>query len=264
MSKKGITLIEVIMIIVLLGIITGGITSYIGEGLRLNASNLNNTKALYMAQAGLMSGLADYIADGLISPQSNVLVTGEFRYSVGGSSSLIAIDGTNVKANGRVVNTWPLTNISSATAVTVNSIVVEWDFVANLNSMKIGNSYIFKNGSLTSPATIDSSNDYNNAMPLTIPANTTYGGTNTQYIQFSVNVPAYLTVSVTFNLSDGSSLKKYLVIGGNATNNEFSLRATGIIQGGAAGTARRSLVATYDIGTGKITSWQESSRHIIP
>jgi len=98
---------------------------------------------------------------------------------------------------------------------------------------------------------------------LTIPANTTYGGTNDQYLQFSVNVPASITVMVTFNLSDGSYFKKYLVIGGEVTNNEFSLKATGKIQGGSSiETRKRTIIATYDVGTNKITSWEESQQHL--
>ncbi len=268
MRNKGIALAALIIIMVLLAIIVFGVTLSITEGLRFNISNINNEKALCVAQAGMMSGLVDYLADGLISPQSNINVNppSEFYYSVGESSSFMLIDGSNVRANGRVVNTWPIKNFNfdPASSIVINSIVVEWDYAANLVNMKIGNNYILKSASLSSPATINSANCFGGSIPLSIQGNTTYSGTNVQYLSFSANIPANLTVSLTFNFSDGSFLKKLLINGGKVTNNEFSLRATGKIGSGSSALARRTLTATYDVTTNKITSWQESTKHIIP
>ncbi len=266
MNNKGLTLIVLIMVIVLLGIIVGGITSYISEGLRQDISNINNEKALGMAQAGIMNATVDYKDDGLWSSQSNVNVNSpsEFYYSVGDQSSFLLIDGSNIKANGRVVNTWPLKNISTAVAMSITSINVSWNFAATLNSMKIGNHYILKNGALSSPATIDNGNCYGGSIPLSITAGANYSGTNDQYIHFSVNVPDdNKTIAVTFNFNDGSSVKKYLLISNNETNNEFFIKATGKIQAGSdSETRKRTILATYDIGTSNITSWEESQNHL--
>ncbi len=254
------------MVIMLLAIVIFGITTYIVESLRYNVTAMNQQKALYMAQAGIMSVIADYKADGVITStqySTNVEPPSEFYYSVENNSNSLVIGGSNCKANGRVVNHWPIKNISSDTAVVLDSVSITWDFPANLMSMKLGNQFIYKGSLLSSPATINSANCYSSKIPLTIPPGTSYDGPNEQYIHFDANIPSGITISVTFNFSNGSSLSKTLVKDGETTNDELTIKATGKVQGGIAPVARRTLVATYDVTSGEITSWQESQAHIM-
>jgi len=266
MRKKGIVLIEIIMIIVLLTVVIVGITSYIMESLRYNVSMMNSDKALYMAQAGVMSVISDYQIDNIVTAplySVNVNSPSEFYYSIESNSNFLIIDGSLCKANGRVINHWPLQNISSTTPVVLDHVTITWDFPANLMSMKLGNQFIFKNGSLSSPALINNINGYSGTIPLTIPAGTSYLGPNDQYMHFDANIPAGITVSVVFNFSDGTAYSKTLVKSGNTTNSEFTIKATGKILAGIAPIRRRTLLVTYDIGTQKITSWQETQSHIM-
>lgn len=256
MNKNGITLVAVIMIIILLIVIVGGITSYITERLRLNASNINQAKALYMAQAGIMSGIVDYKADGLWSPQSDINVTGEFYYSIGESANFLLVDASNILANGRIINRWPIKNINASSSITINSLIVSWTFGGNIKAVKLGGVFVFNGPAAPSPAAINISPAF------IIASGASYNGTNDQYLQFDSNVSG--TASITFNFSDGSSFKTYLLKNGNKANNEFSLKSTGKIKTGSTVEARRTLVATYDIATNNFTSWEESTGFITP
>lgn len=255
MNRKGITLVAVIMVIVLLAIIVGGITSYIFEGLSFNVSNINQEKALYMAQAGIMKGLAVYKNTGLFAIERNINVAGEFYYHLGTTSGFLSIDASAPKISSKQLREVHIKNLDSTTAITITSIIVEWAFGGNITSVKLGNTFVWS-GSLTSPANITLS------PAITLNPGQSYSAQNDQIWRFSNALSG--DIICTFIFSGGTSRKCYLLKNGGGANNEFPLAATGEIRSGAAPVARRTLIATYDIGTGNITSWQESQNHIIP
>lgn len=259
MNKKGITLVSIIMIITLLAIVVGGITSYISEGLRFSVSNMNTTKALYMAQAGLVAAIVDFQDNGLWgSVQNNNDAGGEFYYSIGKNADFFWINPATPQTTGKQLKRIPIKNLNSAGSITITDLLVAWTFGGNITSVTLGNSNVWT-GALASPASL-------NITDLAITSGTQHANNNDQIFEFSSNVPSTSSTDmvVTFVFSDGSSRKAYILKSGLGANKEFSITSTGEVRGGVSGTFRRTLLATYDTGTNKITSWQEASSHIIP
>ena len=260
MNRRGITLVSIIMIMVLLAIIVAGITSYIVEGLRFSVSNTNSTKALYMAQAGVMSAIVDFLDNGLWgSARNNNDAGGEFYYHLGKSADFLFIDPSTPQASGKVLKRIPIKNLNSSSSITITDLVVSWTFGGTIDKVTLANSIVWT-GSLSSPASL-------NITDTTIASGgAQHGNNNDQIWEFSGNVPTTSTteVLVEFIFSDGSSRKAYLLRLGKGGNKEFSITSTGEIRRGASLEARRTLRATYDLGTNKITSWEESTGHIIP
>lgn len=259
MNKNGIVLVSLIMLVVLLSIIAMAITFYISEGLRFNASNINNLKALYMAQAGAMSAITDYLDNGLWTPVRNNHSAGaEFYYHTGKNANFLWVDASNPQLLVRRLRRIPIKNINAAGPITITNITVSWTFGGNIRRVTLGNTIVWS-GTASSPANINI-NDFS------IGSGTSYSGAGDQVFQFSINIPNSSTtdIVVTFIFSDGSAFKTYLLKGGGGANKEFSVTATGEIRGAGDVEAKRTLAATYDTGTDKITSWQESASHIIP
>ena len=256
---KGFALAALIIILTCLGIIAAGITVYISEALRLHSQNINNSKAFYMAQAGAMKGLTDFKNSGAAqtwnkTPSTNI--GGEFNYSVGEDANFFAVDATNPRDNGRILNRIPIENINAGTSISVTGLVVEWGFGGSIDQVRLGGTKVWTGPALTSPATINFAGNF------VMSANTTYSGINDQVFKFTANIGANADVVCTFNFSDNSFFKTYLLKAGAGANKEFSLKATGKIQNGSTLLARRTLVLTYDYGTGNISSWEESTDHL--
>lgn len=259
MNKKAIVLIELIIIIVLLAIVATRIAIYITESLRLNVSNIEQEKALYAAQAGVMSGIVDYKPDGLWSPgrDVNVNAPSEFYYHLGQNANFLWVDASNPIANGRILSRIPIKNINASASITVTDLIVSWTFAGNITGVWLCGQKVFT-GTATSPASL-------NITDTTLTSGAAFNDDNKQAFRFSNNISATADIVVTFIFSDGSSYKAYLLKGGKGANKEFSIKATGMVKSGSTVKARRTLVATYDTGgTGTITSWEESQSQIMP
>jgi len=254
-NKRGFSLIALIMVLVLLGIVVGGITAYITEALFYSVSNLNNAKALYMAQAGIMKALAVYKNTGSFTTERNVNVSGEFYYHAGTSAGFLSVNASSPVISTKQLRNIFIKNLNSVASITITSMVVEWTFGGTISDVKLGNIFVWA-GSASSPATLTLSPS------LTLAPGDSYTSQNDQIWRFSNALSG--DVLCTFNFSDGTSRTCYLMRNGGGANNEFPVKATGESRSGATVVARRTLIATYDIGTGKITSWQESQDHIIP
>jgi uncharacterized beta-barrel protein YwiB (DUF1934 family) len=256
-DSKGMALVLLILVIVLVVIVVAGLTGFVFESLRLATFKEQELKTVYLAQAGIMDAIVDYRDGNTWTKKTNVNVAGNQYYHVGKAANFLLVDASNILANGRVVNRWPIRNINGAASpagdLTITSLVVSWTFGGNINKVKLGNTFVYAGPSVSSPANIDITD-------FTIAAGAYYDKTNDQYLHFDANVSG--TVSVVFNFSDGSSYKALLLKNGSSVNKEFSITATGEVRGNA--TWRRTIEATYDTGTNTITSWQEKSSHIIP
>lgn len=253
MKRKGLALVVLIMIIVLLAIIVFAVTVQIIEGLRFNVSTANNEKALCMAQAGIMEAIAVYKNTGLFAIERNVNVTGEFWYQLGTTSSFLSVDASVPKIDAKQLRGIPMKNLNSSTAITITSLIVEWTFGGNITSVKLGNKFLWS-GTSVSPASITLSPS------LTLNAGQAYTAQNDQIWRFSSTISG--DCLCTFILSDGTRRTCYLMKDNKGANNEFPITATGEIRNGAAFLAKRTLIATYDVGTGNITSWEESQSHL--
>ncbi|MBM3248615.1 MAG: hypothetical protein FJZ10_04260 [Candidatus Omnitrophica bacterium] len=257
MNNKSIVLIEVIIIIVLLAIIALGIVTYVTESLRYNISNINQDRALYLAQAGIMRVIVDYSDDDAWSSQQNVNVEEGLYYHIGGGSAdFILVDASDPKVSGKQINDIPIYNISSTDSITITDMVVSWSFGGNIKKVKLGGNWVW-NGTLSSPASL-------NITDFTILAGQSFAGLSQQVWEFSRNIPLGFSLTVTFIFSDNSSRKVILAQSQKAGNNEFSIKATGEVRSGNKVEARRTIVATYDTGNDKITSWEETQNHIMP
>lgn len=256
MNNKSFVLIEVIIIIVLLAIVALGIATYVTESLRYNISNINQDKALYLAQAGIMRAIVDYKNNGSWSPMQNVNVAEGLYYHIGGGSSdFLLVDASDPIVVNKDLYRVPIKNIGS-NAITITDMIVTWNFGGNISKVKLGGSWVWI-GSQPSPANLDITD-------FTIPAGTEYVSFNLQDWNFAYIIPVGFTTVVTFIFSDGSSRKVILAQNQRAGNKEFTVKATGEVRSGNKVEDRRTLVATYDTNTSTITSWEETQDHIIP
>ncbi|MEW6101247.1 MAG: pilus assembly PilX N-terminal domain-containing protein [Candidatus Omnitrophota bacterium] len=253
-QNKGFALIQAIIIITLLSIVSLGISVYISESLRLNLALINQDKALYMAQAGIMRAIVDYRPDTLWDAAQNINVSGEFYYHLGEDSNFLWVDASSPQASGKNLKRIALKNANAASSITITDIILAWTFGGDITKVTLGNTTVWT-GTVSSPASL-------NINDLSIASGVSYAGANDQVFQFSNNVSD--EVVCTFIFSDGSTFKTYLLKSGLGANREFSITATGEIRNGPVVEARRTLSATYDTGTDRITSWQEPAGHIIP
>lgn len=251
--KKGMVLIQVIMIITLLSVFAAGIVLYGAQSLLFNISNVEQEKALFMAQSGIMRAIVDYKSDGLWTAGRNVYVADGFYYHSGTAANFLWVDTSDSQKSGKTLKRIPIKNINAADAVVITNMVVEWDFGGNITDVSLGGASLWS-GTAVSPAALDISD-------LTIAANTAYTSGNDQQWTFS-NAPSG-DIKVKFVFSDGSSFRVYILRDGLTADTSFSVTSTGEIRNGAAVAAKRTLSAVYDTGTNRIISWNEIQSHII-
>jgi len=256
MKNNGFVLIGLIIIIVLLSIVVLGITTYISEALLLNVSDINQEKAIYSAQAGVMRAIVDYVDGGSWDSAQNVNVIGEFYYHLGQDSNFLAIDASNPETSGgdKHLRKIPIENINASDDIIITDMIVSWTFGGNITKVKLDNTEVWS-GTATTPASID-------VTDFTLTPGAVYSGNNDQKWEFQNAISG--DVVVTFIFGDGSQRKAILLDNDSGADNEFSITATGEVRNGANVEARRTIEATYDVGTSEITSWEESQIHIIP
>ncbi|MFC1708650.1 hypothetical protein ACFL2J_01125 [Candidatus Omnitrophota bacterium] len=258
MNNKGIMLIGVIVIIVALSIAALGIATFLTEALRSNVINVNQKKALYMAQAGIMQAIADYNESGggagFWDSAQNENVGEEFYFHLGEDANFLLVDASAPQIDGQEYKRIHIKNINDTDTITITDMVVSWTFVGNLTEVTLAGASVWT-GTETSPASIDIADT-------ALATEDEYLGDDDQIWEFSADISG--DIICTFIFSDGSQVKAYLLKDDLSGNSEFSITATGEIRSGTTVEARRTLTASYDIGTSEITSWQESQSHIIP
>ena len=256
MKNNGFVLIGIIIIIVLLSIVVLGITTYISEALLLNVSDINQEKAIYSAQSGVMQAIVDYVDGGSWDSTQNTNVSGEFYYHVGQDSNFLLIDASNPETSGgdKRLRKIPIQNINASDDIIITDMIVSWTFGGNIKKVKLDNTEVWS-GNIVSPASIDITD-------FTLTPGAVYSGNNDQKWNFQNVISG--DVIVTFIFSDGSRRKAILLEDDSGSDNEFTITATGEVRNGVNVEARRTISATYDVGTSEITSWEESQSHIIP
>lgn len=252
-DSKGIALVVLILIIVLIVIVMAGLTGFVFESLRLSTFKEQELKTIYLAQAGVMSAIVDYRDGGIWAKATNVNVTGNQYYHIGKDANFLWVDPSSPRVVGSNLKKIPIQNVNSASSITITQLTLNWTFGGNITKVTIGGTQVW-NGTASSGSTLDITD-------LTIAAGVSYFGINDQQWDFSGGSVSG-DVICTFIFSDGSQRKAYLLKAGKSANKEFSITATGEVRGNA--TWRRTIEATYDTGTSKITSWQERWGHIIP
>ena len=255
-DRKGFALVVVIILILVIAAIMLGLASFVVNSEYLVTSRAARETALYDAQAGIYWALIDYITDSSITKVTSDSSLGVGSYKVGKDANLLLIDADRPLG----ITTTSLTNIGLAnigtSSVIINRVVMQWSFGGNITRVTLGGAsgpgYSWT-GTKTSPADIILSTPY------TIAAAGTYA--NNSFL-FSSAVPLNAVISATFYCSgDGSSREAMLYNNGRSGNKEFSITATGKVAAGKL-TWKRTIEATYDVGTSKITSWNETESHL--
>lgn len=261
-ADKGLALIVVIIVIVIAAIVILGIASFISSGLSLAIAKASMEGAIFAAQAGIYAAIHDYVSDPsqpywdkTAAPQN---ISTNIYYNTGKDANFLLISALSSERSSRVLRRIPLANLNNTQSITVNKMEVEWyNFSANLSQIDLGGATRWS-GSVTSGTTITL------ASPFALNAKQSFFKLNDNALQFSRNIPNNAVIIATFIFDppagDGSSRKAILWTNGPGRNNEFSITATGEVRGRT--TWKRTAEATYDAGSGKITSWQEAEGHI--
>lgn len=256
MRKRSIVLIELIIIIVLLAIITLGITTYISEALNFNVTSINQQKAIYAAQAGVMRAIVDYETNGSITAATDAQIADNLYYSIGGAGMFFLADCSNpsIVANRKLKNI-NMTNLNSTDPVTITHMEVSWtpDGGENLTEIDLGRGVAEWSGSAPSGTNLDMT-DY------TIGAGVTE---NDVWLDWEVGSDiSAMTISAVLTFSDATTLEIVLLDAGLGSSNAVIITSTG--KAVSPYVWRRTLKAGYDVGTSGIISWEESQEHIIP
>jgi len=158
MNNKGIMLIGVIIIIVALSIVALGIVVFLGENLRLDTARINQARAFYAAQAGVMKAIVTYRNSGSLSAETNTQLFGNTYYSIGGSGMFFIANCSNptIIASRKIKNI-SMTNVSSTQSLTITHMQVSWapDGGETLTSIDLGRGTTEWTGTATSGTNID-------------------------------------------------------------------------------------------------------------
>jgi len=254
LNNKGIVLLSVILIIVFFSVAAIGITTYIVEALKLNVAHINQEKAFYAAQAGVMHAIVDYVNNGSITAVTDTQIATDTYFSIGGSGMFFLADASNPTIiASRKLKDVSMTNLNSTSAVTITHMQVSWtpDGGENLISIDLGRATVEWSGTAPSGTNIDMA-DY------TIGAGVTE---NDVWLDWETGSDITAkTISAILTFSDGSTVEIILLNAGMASNQEIVITSTGKFTG--TYTHERTLKASYDIGTSEITSWEESQEHL--
>ena len=253
--KKAVALIGLIIVITFLAIIVFGITTYIGEALRYNISNINQGKALYMAQAGVMAAIVDYEDGGSWDDAQDVNPVDELYYQLGEDANFLRVDASSPRLFGgnKKLNGITLYNINASDNIAISSLVVSWtsDGGETLTNIDFAGGSDEWTGSASSGNSITLSYTFNSGSNYSLALNWGAG-----------DDISGKTIAIQFNFTDNSSYEALVLDSGSGADDAFLITATGEVRNGALVKSRRTLSVTYDVGTSEITSWEESQDHL--
>jgi len=253
-QNKAVALIAVVIIITLSSIIALGIVTYITNILSLNLATIDQGKAFYAAQAGIMSAIVDYQNNGSITAETDIQMSNDTYYSTGGAGMFFLADATNpsIVANRKLKDT-PMTNLNSVDDATITHMQVSWDPDGgeNLSGIDLGRATAEWTGLAPSGTNID-------IIDFTIPAGTTE---NDVWLDWELGTDiSSMTIIVVLTFSDESTVEIVLLNAGQAGDNAIVLTSTGKVT--TAHTWKRTIKASYDPAVNEIISWEESQDHL--
>lgn len=246
------------MLVLILMVVAGALivttTLFLVNMLDLNITRINQTKALEAAAAGVFAAVVDYENNTSIAEVSNVSLGDNIYYSIGGSGMFFLADCSSPRIIAdRKLKDVTMTNVNSADAVTITHLQVSWtpDSGENLIAIDLGRGTVEWSGSVPSGTNVDMT-DY------TIGAGVTENDVWLDWETGSHISSMAITGILTF--SDGSTVEITFLNSGSAGNNALVITSTGKVT--SNDTWLRTIKAGYDVGTGEIVSWQESSEHL--
>ena len=249
-NKKGVALILVIAIMLLSGIFIFSITMFVRESLDLALVKENRVKAINAAQSGVYKSVEDFRRLGYYNTETNTVIFGNEYYSIGQAANFLQVNASAVKfeSGGTAISNASLKNIRGASSIALASIKISW--TPNTSSEHLTNITV---GGVSWAGSVNSG--------ATVPLNYTFTAGSTAILGMKWDVVTTAkTVVCEFIFSDGSSVIATILSSGKTSANCFTIKSTGSVVSNI--TWKRTLLATYDVGTGKVTSWNETNSHI--
>jgi len=227
-AKKGVTLIETVMLIVFVSIAVLGVTVFIVQRFAELNSKVISNRCLYLAQAGIQDAI--YRVRFRFSPPTTygyyplgltTVNTGEtFRRGGTAADMLIVNSADTAPSSNDIINIKMQKATNSATlAVALDRMVITWTETAarSLTAISIGGRNRWT-GTLTSPANCDITN-----------INLGASITPVTRLRFNNTASAITSISIQFILTDGSS--KTVAVYPKNNNSVFTIKSTGKVSG---------------------------------
>lgn len=253
-QTKAQVLIVVIILIAFTTILVATTTIFLAQALNLGIVKVSQAQAIDAAGAGIYKAIVDYRNNGAWTAETDTQITGNIYYSIGDEdSTFLQVDASNptLYGNNRKLKDITIYNLNSADNITINTLTISWspDNGEALTRINFADGSVEWTGSASSGQSI----------PLTYTF--TAGNDYSFKLIWAVgNNMSTKTITAQFGFTDGSSRNVNLLVSGSAGSNDFLIKSTGKVV--AKDTWKRTIVATYDVGTEEITLWQESSSHL--
>ena len=256
-NKHGIILVAVVMLIVFASVVISGVTFFIIQRFSQTGMKLSGMRALYLAQAGIHNALYNFRFRALTGTGSFSLgrtdIDAQNYFIVGGTDADFVMVDASLAAIGEAKNQTILNltvrNANNTREVTIDRVIIQWDFSARrMREVRINGSKQW-NGNLASPADCDIKD-----FPLDS-ASTIY---LINGIEFDKDIGTIGYVDIEFVMLDGSSRSLRVYPASNDLN--FVVRATGKT---VNSNLYRSIKAEYDVLTAKITDYREISDEML-
>lgn len=277
-KNNGMALIAVVAFILVVSIMVIGLAGFVSTFLRVNSSRIDMIRAFGAAMGGADLALSDYNADPGNPYWSRIEArkmegSENIFCSAGKDADFLMVDADCPRVEDFVsaddtLNNIPLSCLSlfdKPVSIEIDKIKTEWTGISgSLESISLGGGECWS-GSASSGQIIDiDPNIRLYAINSADPGNgmfNEFSSKDDNMWRFGSPIPRQAVVAVTFYFTDGSSRRAILFNKGRSGNKEFSITSTGEVRKGSY-KEKRTLRSTYDIGTKKITSFEEILSHI--
>ncbi len=261
LSRRGIVLIAAVMLVVFASIAVLGVTTFIVQRLSQNQTNILRAKCLYLAQAGYNYAIYYYRANGTF-PSGQVSIDANNYFvlnvtSTGTQAEALLVDpSASYLANSNKDVRGVTIRNTSGTAIAIDRIIVTWSLATGRSLRQIRIQTTTYNFNLSSPADADLSPDFS------LSPGTTY---SIQRFRFNRSMLQRI-IWAQFVMADGSMTENIRIYPsspaqGGSGGNIFTIKSTGKTTGS---NIYRSVQATFNTTTGKITEYHEIPEQITP
>lgn len=252
-SKRGVTLVAVIILIVFIAITVSGITVFIVQSFSQVQIKGSRMRALYLAQAGVQNAVYNFRVNGTFSSNQPVYVTpGNYFVIGGGDAGFLMVDSSAVVITGRKkenLEGFVIQNVNSTRSITIDRMIIQWDDpIRAVKEIRIDGTRRWR-GRLDSPADIDIDDT------IIAPAATS----PTNVIRFDKDMSGVSYIDVQFVMTDGSTRDIRIYPASDAYS--FAVSATGKVAGS---NMYRTIRAEYDALNGKIVDYDEINSEMLP
>jgi hypothetical protein len=248
-------LIAALMMIVFASIAVLGVTTFIFQRLYQSTVIRMQTKAIYLAQAGLHNAIYffrfhDRSANGYFTLGRTNIDAQNFFVLGGTDADLLMVNTSNARFVGRDLVDLHIQNATNSTTITIARMIVTFDGTRKLQNIRIGGSNRW-NGNLSSPADCNINPDF--------VLNTTPTIYSINRLRFSTSGTLPTRVSIQFVMSDGSN--RTLTLYPSSQNYNFTVTSTGKT---TTSNFYRTIQVDYNALTSRIINYNETNIQITP